>query len=90
MIKRKVLASGTLAFDTLETPHGEKARIIGGSGNHFAIAASIFTKVELSSIIGTDFPQEHIKFLNKRGIGTSNVERSTDTKSFHWTKNCQF
>lgn len=83
MSKRKILVAGTLAFDSLETPHGKKEKIIGGSGNHFAMAASIFTKLEMSAIIGSDFPKEHLKFLNKRGIGTSNVERVSG-KTFHW------
>ncbi|MEI6080273.1 MAG: PfkB family carbohydrate kinase [bacterium] len=83
MPKRKILVAGTLAFDSLETPHGKKEKIIGGSGNHFAIAASIFTKLEMSAIIGTDFPKEHLGFLNKRGIGTSNVA-TVPGKTFHW------
>ncbi len=83
MSKRKILVAGTLAFDSLETPHGKKEKIIGGSGNHFAMAASIFTKIEMSAIIGDDFPKEHLKFLNKRGIGTSNVAKVSG-KTFHW------
>ena len=83
-MKRTILAAGTLAFDTLETPYGKKSKIIGGSGNHFAIAASLFTKVELSAIIGADFPAEYLDVLKNRGIGTSNVEISKG-KTFHWT-----
>jgi sugar/nucleoside kinase (ribokinase family) len=84
MAKRKILVAGTLAFDSLETPFGKREMIIGGSANHFSIAASIFNKLELSSIIGCDFPQEHIDLLNKRGIGTSNVVRTECGKTFHW------
>ena len=84
MAKRKILVAGTLAFDSLETPFGKRDMIIGGSANHFSIAASIFNNLELSSIIGCDFPEEQIKFLNKRGIGTSNVVRSECGKTFHW------
>jgi len=82
-MKRKILAAGTLAFDTLETPHGKKEKIIGGSVNHFAITASLFTELEISAIIGADFPKEHLTFLNKRGIGTGNVEISKG-ETFHW------
>lgn len=83
MMKKAVLVIGTVAFDTLETPYGKKEMIVGGSANHFAIAASIFTKVELSAIIGADFPKKHIGLLNERGIGTSNIEVSSG-KTFHW------
>ncbi|MFH1224064.1 MAG: PfkB family carbohydrate kinase [Pseudomonadota bacterium] len=82
-MKRKILAAGTIAFDTLETPNGNRERIIGGSGQHFSIAATLFTQVELSGIIGADFPKEHLALLNKRGVGTGNV-KITDGKSFFW------
>jgi sugar/nucleoside kinase (ribokinase family) len=80
---KTILVAGTMAFDTLETPFGKRERILGGSANFFSIAASNFTKVELSSILGSDFPKAHIEYLNTRGIGTSNTEW-VEGKSFHW------
>jgi len=82
-MKRSILATGTLAFDTIETPAGKKERILGGSANHFSIAASLFTKVEVSAIVGADYPVDYLKTLNKREIGTSNVEISSG-KTFYW------
>ena len=82
-MKRTILVAGTMAFDTLETPFGKREKILGGSANFFSLAASNFTKVELSSILGSDFPKEHIEYMNSRGIGSSNTEW-VDGKSFHW------
>jgi sugar/nucleoside kinase (ribokinase family) len=82
-MKRTIIAAGTLAFDTLETPTGKKEKILGGTANHFSIAASLFTNVEVSAIVGADYPLDYLKTLNKRGIGTSNVEVATG-KTFHW------
>ncbi len=83
-MKRTIIAAGSLCFDTLETPYEKRERIMGGCGNYFSLAASIFTNVELSSIIGIDFPKEYISILNSRGIGTSNVEHSAKGKTYHW------
>jgi len=82
-MKRAIIAAGTLAFDTLETPSGKKERILGGSANHFSIAASLFTRVEVSAIIGADYPLDYLRTLNKREIGTSNVEVSSG-ETFYW------
>ena len=83
-MKRTIIAAGTLAFDTIETPSGRKERILGGSANHFSIAASLFTKVEVSAIVGADYPKDYLKELNGRKIGTSNVEISSG-KTFYWS-----
>jgi sugar/nucleoside kinase (ribokinase family) len=79
----KILVTGTMAFDTLETPYGKREKILGGSANYFSVAASHFTKLELCSVIGSDFPEDHINFLNKRCIGTSNVCKLSG-QTFHW------
>lgn len=83
MKHKKIIVAGTVAFDTIETNNEKKEKIIGGSANYFALAASNFTKVELSAIVGTDFPKKFFDNLNKRGIGTSNIE-TVDGETFHW------
>lgn len=82
-MKRTILVAGTMAFDTLETPFGKREMTLGGSANFFSLAASNFTSVELSSILGSDFPKEHIEYMKSRGIGVGNTEW-VEGKSFHW------
>jgi sugar/nucleoside kinase (ribokinase family) len=79
----KIFATGTLAFDTLETPFGRKEKILGGSLNYFSIAASMFSPVEACAVVGRDFPRDHLAKLGKRKVGTSNVE-ITEGDTFHW------
>jgi sugar/nucleoside kinase (ribokinase family) len=79
-----ILVSGTVAFDTVETPYGKKDKILGGSANYFSIAASHFTGVELSAVIGDDFPQKHLDYLKTKKIGTANVDRIKGGKTFFW------
>lgn len=83
-MKRTIIAAGTLCLDTLETPYDKRENIMGGCGNYFSLAASLFTNVELSSIIGVDFPKEYLKTLNSRGIGTSNIAHSATGKTYRW------
>lgn len=83
-MKRTILAAGTMCFDTLETPNEIREKIMGGCVNYFSLASSIFTNVEISSIIGVDFPKDYLSYLNTRGIGTSNIEHSKTGKTYHW------
>ena len=42
-----ILAVGSIAFDTLQTPAGKRERILGGSATYFSLAASFFTEVRV-------------------------------------------
>ncbi len=74
---------GTVAFDTIETPFGSFEKLLGGSASFAGTAASIFSPVNLISIIGKDFPQEHLDFFHTRNINTDGITHS-DGDTFHW------
>jgi len=73
---------GTVALDSLETPFGKVKDVIGGSATYASIAASFFSKPGILSIIGKDFPKQHIKYLNERGINTKGI--MSGDKTFRW------
>ncbi|MDP3766131.1 MAG: PfkB family carbohydrate kinase [Nanoarchaeota archaeon] len=73
---------GTVALDSLETPFGKAKNVLGGSASYASIAASFFSKPGILSIIGKDFPKEHIEFLNGRGIDTKGI--TLGEKTFRW------
>lgn len=79
-----VVVVGSMAFDTLETPFGKRDRALGGSANYFSMCASFFTDVKLVAVVGDDFPEEHVTYLQERGIDTSGLARAKG-KTFHWT-----
>lgn len=79
-----ILAVGSMAFDTIETPFGIQEKVLGGSVNHFSLSASYFSKVNCISVVGEDFPKDHLDLLNKRGINTHGVKIS-EGKTFHWS-----
>ena len=40
---KEILAVGSIAYDSIETPMGNRERILGGSCTYFSIAASYYT-----------------------------------------------
>ena len=58
-----ILCVGTVGLDTVETPFGRAEEALGGSAAYFAAAASLHTPVQLVSVVGEDFPEEHRRFL---------------------------
>ena len=84
-MKNKILITGTVAFDDIETPFGSSGKVIGGAGTYIALASSLFTKnLAIVSIIGEDFPDKEIKFLNSRGVDTNMIEIIKGGKTFYW------
>ena len=76
-----VLVAGTVALDNVKTPTAYREDLMGGSAAYAAIAASFFAPVRLVSIVGHDFPEEHIETLKERDICTDGIEVS-DGESF--------
>lgn len=81
---KKILAVGSLAFDTVSTPAGKADKVLGGSLNYFSISASFFTGLQLVGVVGEDFPKDHLAGLEKRGIDTKGVS-IVKGDTFHWT-----
>jgi sugar/nucleoside kinase (ribokinase family) len=79
-----ILVVGSVAFDSIETPHGKVDHCLGGAATHFSLAASYFTPVRVIAVVGKDFTAEHEAVLTRRGIDTRGIERA-DGLSFHWT-----
>jgi sugar/nucleoside kinase (ribokinase family) len=75
---------GSIAFDSVRTPFGERERMLGGSAVHFALAASFFTEVRVVGPVGDDFTDEHLAVLAERGIDTEDVERVPGGETFFW------
>ena len=63
-MKNRILITGTVAFDEIETPNGSSGKIIGGAGTYIGLSSSLLTQnLAIVSIIGEDFPEKEIKFL---------------------------
>jgi sugar/nucleoside kinase (ribokinase family) len=77
------LVVGTVAFDSVETPHATAERILGGSAAYFAMTASFFSQVQLVGVIGEDFPQEYLDLLSGRGVDLEGLKREKGD-TFYW------
>jgi sugar/nucleoside kinase (ribokinase family) len=75
---------GSIAFDAVKTPFGERERMLGGSAVHFSLAASFFTDVRVVGPVGDDFGDEEYAVLHGRGVNTDDIERIEGGKTFFW------
>jgi sugar/nucleoside kinase (ribokinase family) len=75
---------GSVAFDAVKTPFGERERMLGGAATHFALAASFFDQVNVVGPVGADFSDEDMEVLATRGTNVGDVERIPEGKTFFW------
>jgi len=82
----KLLIVGTVAFDAIETPFGKTDKILGGAATYIGLSASFFNlQSAIVSVVGDDFPQEHLDLLTSRNIDISGIEIVKGGKTFFWS-----
>ena len=75
---------GSIAFDAVKTPFGERERMLGGSAVHFSLAASFFSDVRVVGPVGDDFGDEELSVLHARNVDTSDIEHVEGGRTFFW------
>ncbi|RZL32438.1 MAG: sugar kinase, partial [Pedobacter sp.] len=76
----------TVAFDAIETPFGKTDKILGGAATYIGLSASFFNlKSAIVSVVGDDFPQEHLDLLTNKNIDISGIEIVKGGKTFFWS-----
>ena len=55
---------------------------MGGSATYASFAASLFSKPALISVVGNDFPKNHIELMKKRKMDVNGLK--VTGKTFHW------
>jgi sugar/nucleoside kinase (ribokinase family) len=80
-----VLAVGTVALDTIETPFGKEKDVLGGSATYIALAARYFTAdVSIVAVVGDDFPDEYLESLRRASINLDGLEIAVGERTFAW------
>jgi cytidine kinase len=79
-----VTVVGSIAFDAVRTPFGQRERMLGGSAVHFSLAASFFDEVRVVGPVGDDFGPDEYAVLHARGVNTDDVERVAGGRTFFW------
>lgn len=80
-----IVVVGSVGLDTVTTPAGTRAEMLGGSAVHFAVSASFQARVGIVGVVGDDFPRAHLDFLTQRGIDLQGLEIVPHAKTFRWT-----
>lgn len=81
-----LLVVGTVAFDAIETPFGKTDKILGGAATYIGLSASYFLeKSNLVSVVGDDFPNEHINLLKGKGVNVDGLQIKDGEKTFFWS-----
>ncbi|HXZ81894.1 MAG TPA: PfkB family carbohydrate kinase [Terriglobales bacterium] len=78
-----ILAVGSVAFDTIQSPSGKVERELGGSATYFGLAASYFAEVRIVAVVGDDFGPAQEAVFQKHGIDIRGLERAPG-KTFFW------
>jgi len=79
-----ILVVGSVALDDVQTVEAARTKVLGGACTYFATAASLYDRVNVVAVVGTDFPQEHIDFLRSRNIDLRGLQ-VVDGKTFSWS-----
>ena len=80
---------GSIAFDAVKSPFGERERMLGGSAVHFSLAASFFTDVRVVGPVGEDFGDDEYAVLHERGVNTDDIEQVAGS-TFFWRGHYEF
>ena len=80
---KEILAVGSIAYDSLKTPNGNRERILGGSCTYFSVAASYYTNTSIIGVVGDDFDQKSWDLFKKYSINTDCVEIANG-QTFSW------
>jgi sugar/nucleoside kinase (ribokinase family) len=76
---------GSIAFDAIKTPFGERERALGGSAVHFSLAASFFTEVRPVGPVGDDFGEPEYEVLRRHGVIIDDIEHVQGGRTFFWS-----
>jgi len=75
---------GSVAFDALETPFGQRDKILGGAATHFGLSASFFTQVNAVGVVGGDFGDDEWAVFKRHAINTDDIQVVPEGKTFFW------
>ncbi len=79
----EVLVVGSLAYDSVKTPSGKADKSLGGSANYFSVAASLFSKVRVVGVVGSDYLDSDKKLLLDRKVDLTGMQ-TVPGQTFHW------
>jgi sugar/nucleoside kinase (ribokinase family) len=80
-----LIVTGSIAIDTVKTPHGVSEDCLGGAAVYFSMAASFFSPVRLVGVVGDDCPFNLADTFAGRDVDLTGLETRAKSKTFRWT-----
>jgi ribokinase len=78
-----LVVTGSVALDNIKTPFGSVKETLGGAAVYSSYAASFFATPGIVSVVGEDFPKDHIELLRKKNISLEGL-KIMPGKTFRW------
>ena len=78
-----ILVVGSIGYDTISTPSGQRRDILGGSANYFSAAASLYVPIRVVGVVGEDYRAEDREWLESRNVDLAGLQR-VPGKTFAW------
>jgi len=79
-----VLIVGSIGLDTVQTPFGSVAEVLGGTVSYASVAASFYAPVRTVGVVGEDFPSRYLELLKERGVDLEGVQVRPG-RTFRWS-----
>lgn len=78
-----LIVVGSVAYDVIELPGKDAVAVLGGSATWFSAAAGLLTRSKLVGVVGDDFADDDVDFLQRRGVDLTGLERRPGA-TFRW------
>src|ERR1044071_2217433 len=78
-----ILVVGSVGYDTITTPKGQRQNILGGSANYFSVAAALYAQVRVVGVVGDDYKAEHRQWLESRKVDLRGLQQ-VPGRTFSW------
>lgn len=78
-----ILVVGSVGYDTITTPKGQRTDILGGSANYFSMAAALYAPVRVVGVVGDDYKPEHRGWLESRRVDLRGLQQVSGA-TFKW------
>lgn len=79
-----ILVVGVIAYDTVKTPVEIRHEVLGGPAVYFSLAASHFSPVSVTAVVGSDFHENDLQMLRDHEVDVTGVRRVQGGKTFRW------
>ncbi len=83
-MNESLLVVGSVAYDDVETPLGQRKDLLGGSATYFAVSASSLISPQLVGVVGKDFKASDIELLRRHHINLDGLVQDNSGDTFRW------